>query len=88
VLKWVFERCQGTAGATETAIGNVPRPEDLDTDGLELSPATLEALLTVDPDNVRDELPQVREHLARFGDRLPSEVRKHFELLERRLQRA
>jgi phosphoenolpyruvate carboxykinase (GTP) len=88
VLKWVFERCQGTAGAVETAIGNVPRPEDLDTDGLDLAPATLEALLTVDPDNVRDELPQVREHLARFGDRLPAEVREHFELLERRLQRA
>jgi phosphoenolpyruvate carboxykinase (GTP) len=88
VLKWVFERCQGTAGATETAIGHVPRPEDLDTEGLDLSPATLEALLTVDADNVRDELAQVGEHLVRFGDRLPPEVRKHFDLLERRLQQA
>ena len=85
VLKWVFERCRGTAGARETPIGLVPGPEDLDTDGLALAPGALEALLSVDRDSVRTELPQVREHLARFGDRLPAEVRAQFERLEARL---
>ncbi len=33
-------------------------------------------LTTVDEDGLRDELPQVEEHLAKFGDRLPDEVRK------------
>jgi phosphoenolpyruvate carboxykinase (GTP) len=85
VLEWIFRRCQGTAGAQETPIGNVPRPEDLDTAGLDLAPDRLAALLTVDGDQLRAELEQTREHLQRFGDRLPPELWAHFERLEQRL---
>jgi phosphoenolpyruvate carboxykinase (GTP) len=41
--------------------------------------------VTVDPEQVRDELPQVREHLAKFGDRLPKQVHEQLEALEARL---
>jgi phosphoenolpyruvate carboxykinase (GTP) len=85
VLAWVVRRCEGRAEAIETPIGLVPAPGELDTNGLDLSDADLEALLTVDQEGVRAELPQVREHLARFGDRLPAAVREQFETLERRL---
>ncbi|MGH2945859.1 MAG: phosphoenolpyruvate carboxykinase (GTP) [Solirubrobacteraceae bacterium] len=85
VLAWVFRRCDGQADARETPIGLVPTVEALETDGLDLSDEALEALLTVDEDKLRAELPQVREHLARFGDRLPGEVRAQFERLEQRL---
>jgi phosphoenolpyruvate carboxykinase (GTP) len=85
VLAWVFRRCEGSANARETAIGHVPGPDDLDTGGLDIAPEALEELLAVDEDRVRAELPQVREHLARFGDRLPPEVRAQFEALEQRL---
>jgi phosphoenolpyruvate carboxykinase (GTP) len=85
VLEWVVRRCEGSADAVETPIGLVPAPGALDTAGLDLSDADLEALLSVDEDGVRAELPQVREHLARFGDRLPAAVREQFETLERRL---
>jgi phosphoenolpyruvate carboxykinase (GTP) len=85
VLAWVFRRCEGTAGARETAIGHVPGPADLDTDGLDLAPGALKELLDVDEDRLRAEIPQVREHLARFGDRLPGEVRAQFERLQARL---
>jgi phosphoenolpyruvate carboxykinase (GTP) len=85
VLAWVFRRCQHRAGARETPIGHVPAPADLETDGLDIAPAALEELLTVDEDKLRAELPQVREHLAKFGDRLPPEVREQFERLETRL---
>ena len=85
VLAWIFRRLDGAAGATETAIGNVPRPQDLETDGLDLAPEALEELLTVDEDLLRDEVEQVRGHLDRFGDRLPPELRSQFEALERRL---
>jgi phosphoenolpyruvate carboxykinase (GTP) len=85
VLEWIFRRCDGEVDAVETAIGNVPRSEDLDTEGLDLAPEALEALLTVDEDKVRDELPQVKEHLARFGDDLPGPVRRQFEALAARL---
>ena len=36
---------------------------------------------------MRDELPQLREHLALFGDDLPAELRAQFEQLEERLGR-
>ncbi len=85
VLKWIFERCDGAAGARQTPIGHVPRPEDLDLDGLDLDPARLEALLTVDAEQLREELPQVRKHLDGLGVRLPGEIRAHFDRLARAL---
>jgi phosphoenolpyruvate carboxykinase (GTP) len=85
VLEWVFRRCEDAVGARETAIGLVPNAEDLDTEGLDISADALDELLTVDEGKLRDELPQVKEHLAKFGDRLPAPVRAHFERLEQRL---
>jgi phosphoenolpyruvate carboxykinase (GTP) len=85
VLAWVFRRCDGEAEARETPIGLVPPADALDTEGLDIAPEALERLLTVDEDGLRAELPQVREHLARFGDRLPAAVREQLQRLERRL---
>ncbi|MGI8512609.1 MAG: phosphoenolpyruvate carboxykinase domain-containing protein, partial [Solirubrobacteraceae bacterium] len=85
VLEWVFRRCEGTAEAVETPLGLVPAPGALNVDGLDVSAADMEALLTVDPEQVKAELPQVREHLARFGDTLPGEIRAQFDALESRL---
>src|SRR5690606_8153783 len=85
VLEWIFRRCDGEGEAVETPIGLVPAEGDLNLDGLDISAEALHELLTVDEDVVRAELPQVREHLAKFGDRLPAEVSKQFETLERRL---
>jgi phosphoenolpyruvate carboxykinase (GTP) len=85
VLAWVFRRCDGAVDARETPIGHVPRPQDLETDGLALAPEALDELLSVDEAQLRAEVEQVREHLARFGDRLPAEVREQFERLEARL---
>jgi len=85
VLEWVFRRLEGKVGAEETAVGLVPRKGDLDTAGLDISDAALEEVLSVDLGALRDELPQVKEHLARFGDQLPAPVRAQFEALEQRL---
>jgi phosphoenolpyruvate carboxykinase (GTP) len=85
VLEWVFRRCDGKADAVETVIGNVPAEGALNTDGLDLSAEALRELLTVDEEALKAELTQVREHLAKFGDSLPSEIRKHFDALEEKL---
>jgi phosphoenolpyruvate carboxykinase (GTP) len=85
VLAYVLRRCEGEGEVVETPIGYVPKPGSLDTDGLDIQPGTLDELLKVDPDELRQQLPQVRDHLARFGDRLPAEVRAQLEALERRL---
>jgi phosphoenolpyruvate carboxykinase (GTP) len=43
-------------------------------------------LLDVDPDEWRAQLPQLREHLAKFGDALPDEMTAQLEALEARLE--
>jgi phosphoenolpyruvate carboxykinase (GTP) len=85
VLAWVFRRCEGAVDAEETAIGLVPKAGDLDVAGLDVTNEQLADLLTVDEDKLRQELPQVKEHLAKFGDRLPAPVHEHLERLEQRL---
>ena len=85
VLEWVFRRCDGNAEATETPIGLVPAEGDLNTDGLDIDPDDLAEVLRVDSDELRAQLPQVKEHLAKFGDQLPAEVRSQLDALEQRL---
>jgi phosphoenolpyruvate carboxykinase (GTP) len=85
VLEWIFRRCAGDADAHETAIGFVPAPGDLYTGGLDVPAEDLDEVLTVDEDQVREQLPQLREHLAVFGDRLPAELRRQLTALEERL---
>ncbi|WP_241004512.1 phosphoenolpyruvate carboxykinase (GTP) [Conexibacter sp. SYSU D00693] len=85
VLEWVFRRCDGEGEAVETPIGLVPKKDDLDLEGLSISDEALDELLTVDPQQVKDELPQVREFLAKFGDHLPAQVQAQFDALEQRL---
>jgi phosphoenolpyruvate carboxykinase (GTP) len=85
VLEWIFRRCDGDVEAVETVVGNVPRPEDLDTEGLDIADDVLAALLSVDENALRAELPQVEEHLAKFGDRLPPAIRGQFEALKSKL---
>ena len=85
VLEWVFRRCDGEGQATETPIGLVPKADDLDVDGLDVSDAQLEELLTVDNHLVKEELPAQHQHLARFGKRLPQELHEQLRQLEGRL---
>jgi phosphoenolpyruvate carboxykinase (GTP) len=85
VLEWIFRRCAGDADARETPIGLVPAPGDLYTGGLDVPADELEEVLTVDPEALREQLPQVKEHLAQFGDRLPDELHEQLEALEQRL---
>jgi phosphoenolpyruvate carboxykinase (GTP) len=86
VLAWIFRRCDGEAEATETPIGLVPTAGAIDTDGVDISDAQMRELLTVDPEAVAAQLPQIEEHLARFGDGLPDEIRAEFEGLRERLR--
>ncbi|PYX10051.1 MAG: phosphoenolpyruvate carboxykinase (GTP) [Acidobacteria bacterium] len=86
VLKWIFERCDGTAHAADTPIGRLPEPADLDTSGLNLASEDLEKLLNVDVDGWLAEVPRIQEQFAKFGDHLPQGLRRELRDLEQRLQ--
>ncbi len=86
VLKWVFERCAGTVGADDTAIGRTPTAGSLDVDGLDLDGPQMAELLRVDAEGWRAELPLIEEHFAQFGDRLPQALRTQLASLTERLQ--
>ncbi len=85
VLKWVFERVNGSAEAVDTPIGQLPATGALDTDGLDVADADLDALLTVDADGWREAIPQIREHFAQFGESIPASLQLAVDTLEHRL---
>ena len=88
VLKWVFERCEGTAKAEETPIGNLPAHGELDLDGLDVGARALHTLLSADLDGWLDEVPLIREHFAQFGERMPAGLIAELDALEQRLRSA
>ena len=85
VLEWVFERCAGRGDATETAIGYVPTATAINIEGLKVSQADLDELLTVSVDDWRREVPSIRAHFATFGDHLPAALHAQVDALAARL---
>ena len=71
VLRWIIDRCEGQTAAVDTAIGRLPKADDIDLAGLEVSNETLAQLLNVDHAQWQTEMHNVGEFLSSFGDRLP-----------------
>ena len=82
VLKWIFERCDGESDAIDTPIGKLPPKGALDLDGVEIDDADLEAILSVDTEGWRGAIPEIRDHFAQFGDKLPDELNTAVDDLE------
>jgi phosphoenolpyruvate carboxykinase (GTP) len=87
VLKWIFERCNGSAHAVDTPIGRLPRPEDLDTGGLDMAPGALAKLLSVDVPGWLAEVPLINSFFEEMGQHLPPELREEATQLEQRLKK-
>ncbi|MGA9729209.1 MAG: phosphoenolpyruvate carboxykinase (GTP), partial [Candidatus Acidiferrales bacterium] len=87
VLKWMLDRIEGRAAATETPIGYVPTPSSLTLDGLDISRDTVEELLGVDSADWAEEAAATAKFFEKFGDRLPKEIREEQKSLENRLNR-
>ncbi|HDZ88435.1 MAG TPA: phosphoenolpyruvate carboxykinase (GTP) [Nitrospirae bacterium] len=85
VLKWMCERVSGKVGADETPIGLVPKDGDLDTNGLEVSAKDMKEIMSIDTDGWKAEIPDIEQHFAKFGDRLPERLTKQLEEFRKRL---
>ena len=71
VLKWIFERCDGTAKAEETPIGKVPAEGSIDVNGLKVASRRHEGVDRVDKEGWKAEIPLIKEHFATFGAKMP-----------------
>ena len=85
VLNWIIDRCEGKADAVETPIGFVPKAEDIDLEGLDFDIETLKSILEVDKDLWAKEAEGIEEFYAKFGDRLPAELRNQLNTLKANL---
>ncbi len=86
VLNWIIDRCEGKADATETAIGYVPKAEDIDLTDLDMDIETLRSILKVDKDVWTKEAAEIEEHYKKFGDKLPKALREQLENLKAALK--
>ena len=87
VLDWIIRRTEGTAEAVETAIGYVPNPADINLDGLDMTEADIANLLTVDKDLWLQDAAGIEEFYAKFGDKLPKELRAELDNLKANLNK-
>jgi phosphoenolpyruvate carboxykinase (GTP) len=88
VLKWIIERVEGTAEAVSTPVGRLPAPGALDVEGLGLADGALGQLLAIDVPGWLEEIGLIREHFARFGDKLPAQLVAYADQLEAELKAA
>jgi phosphoenolpyruvate carboxykinase (GTP) len=75
VLRWIIDRCKGTAKARETAIGHLPEAGDLDQSGLNVEAAALQELLAVNLPLWAEEFAGIEKYMAEFGERVPAALK-------------
>ena len=85
VLSWIIDRCEGRAAAKETPIGYLPRPEDLDLQGLSLSDSTLQQLMDIDPVAWHAEIDDIGKYLESYGARMPQQLKDRHQQVKKAL---
>ena len=85
VLDWIIRRTEGAAEAVETPIGYVPKPEDINLNGLDMTVDDVANLLTVDKELWKEDAENIESFYAKFGDKLPEALRKELDTLKANL---
>ena len=87
VLDWIVERLEGKVGAIDTPIGRLPEPGAINVEGLDITAEVMEDLFAVDANNWLAECDLTEEYYAKFGDRVPEQLRTELANLRERLTR-
>ena len=88
VLLWILARCEGKVDAVETAIGYVPKPEDINIEGLDgVTLDTIKGLLTVDKESWKEDIENIKEFYKQVGDHVPQEMYNELAVLEANLDK-
>jgi len=86
VLLWILARCEGKVDAVECEIGYLPKPEDIDTEGLDISMDVMKELLSVDKASWIEDLDSIKAFYAKIGDTMPKELLDELATLEANLK--
>ena len=87
VLDWILARCDDKVDANLTAIGYVPKPEDINIEGLDnVTLDTIKELVSVDKEAWIADIDNIKEFYDLVGDRVPAELREELAALEARLK--
>ena len=91
VLDWIIKRCEGAVDAVETPIGYVPKPEDINVEGIEdeVTPEIMKKLLYIDKGLWVKEVAEMRryykEDIEAKGGKVPAELYHQLDEIEKRL---
>jgi phosphoenolpyruvate carboxykinase (GTP) len=93
VLDWIIKRCEGEVDAVETAIGYLPKKEDINLEGIEdeVTPEILDKLLAVDTDLWKAEIKEMRryydEDIKAKGGNIPQALYDQLDKIEANLNK-
>ena len=88
VLMWILDRCAGKVDADMTAIGYVPKAEDICIEGLDgVTLDTIKELLTVDNASWLEDIQNIKDFYKQVGDRVPEALYDELAALEARLSK-
>ena len=86
VIMWILKRCANEVDAIKTQIGYLPKPEDIDVQGLDISEKSLNYILSIDKELWQQESESIEEFFKQFGDKLPAEFKDQLQNLKNRLK--
>jgi phosphoenolpyruvate carboxykinase (GTP) len=77
IIKWMIERIEGKTGIKESEIGLFPQDNAIDLNGLNITKETMAKLFKVDKEEWKQEIKMIEEFYAKFGDKIPQDLRNH-----------
>ena len=88
VLLWILDRCEGKVDAVKTAIGYVPKPEDINLEGISgnVTTDTVRDLLTVDTEAWLEDITNIEQFYEQVGSHVPAEMKEELAALAARLK--
>ena len=87
-IEWALKRVAGEVEAVDAISGRLPKKEDLNLEGLDLSDETFKKLFALDPKAWAAEADLTEEYFAQFGDKLPAELTEQLGKLRERIAAA